>query len=64
MRNAYILSACRTPGCKAKRGKIKDIRPDDLAADAIKGLMEKSGVNPLDVEDIIIGCAFPEANRE
>ncbi|NVN89472.1 MAG: acetyl-CoA C-acyltransferase [Desulfuromonadales bacterium] len=63
MRNAYILSACRTPGCKAKRGKFKDIRPDDLAAAAIKGLMEKTGVNPLDVEDIIIGCAFPEGEQ-
>lgn len=63
MRNAYILAACRTPGCKAKKGKLKDVRPDDLAAAAIKGLMVKSGASPSDVEDIIIGCAFPEGEQ-
>ncbi len=63
MRNAYILAAYRTPGCKAKRGKLKDVRPDDLAAAAIKGLLEKTGINPMDVEDVIIGCAFPEGEQ-
>ena len=63
MRNAYILAAYRTPGCRAKKGKLKDVRPDDLAAVAIKGLLERTGIDPLDVEDIIIGCAFPEAEQ-
>jgi acetyl-CoA acyltransferase len=63
MRNAYILAACRTPGCRAKKGKLKDVRPDDLAAVAIKGLLERSGIDPHDVEDIIIGCAFPEGEQ-
>ena len=63
MRKAYILAAYRTPGCKAKKGKLKDVRPDDLAAAAIKGLLDRTGVNPLDVEDIIMGCAFPEGEQ-
>ncbi|GAB4433294.1 MAG: thiolase family protein [bacterium] len=63
MRNAYILAAYRTPGCKAKRGKLKDMRPDDLAAIAIKGLIERTGVDPMDIEDVILGCAFPEAEQ-
>jgi acetyl-CoA acyltransferase len=63
MRNAYILAAYRTPGCRAKKGKLKDVRPDDLAAAAIKGLLEKTGIDPHDVEDIIIGCAFPEGEQ-
>jgi acetyl-CoA acyltransferase len=63
MRNAYILAAYRTPGCRAKKGKLKDVRPDDLAAVAIKGLLERTGIDPHDVEDIIIGCAFPEAEQ-
>lgn len=63
MRNAYILAAYRTPGCKAKKGKLKDMRPDDLAAIAIKGLVERTGVDPIDVEDVILGCAFPEAEQ-
>ncbi len=63
MRNAYILAAYRTPCCRAKKGKLKDVRPDDLAAIAIKGLLERSGIDPHDVEDIIIGCAFPEGEQ-
>ena len=63
MRNAYILAAYRTPGCKAKKGKLKDVRPDDLAAAAIKGLLDRTGIDPHDVEDIIIGCAFPEGEQ-
>lgn len=63
MRNAYILAAYRTPGCRAKKGKLKDVRPDDLAAVAIRGLLERTGTDPHDVEDIIIGCAFPEGEQ-
>jgi len=63
MRNAYILAAYRTPGCRAKKGKLKDVRPDDLAAAAIKGLLERTGIDPHDVEDVIIGCAFPEGEQ-
>ncbi|MEI6205935.1 MAG: thiolase family protein [Desulfuromonadales bacterium] len=63
MRNAYILAAYRTPGCRAKKGKLKDVRPDDLAAAAIRGLLERTGIDPHDVEDIIIGCAFPEGEQ-
>lgn len=63
MRTAYILAAYRTPGCKAKRGKLKDMRPDDLAAIAIKGLIDRTGIDPMDVEDVILGCAFPEAEQ-
>ncbi|MEI7817198.1 MAG: thiolase family protein [Desulfuromonadales bacterium] len=63
MRNAYILAAYRTPGCRAKKGKLKDVRPDDLAAAAIKGLLSRTGIDPHDVEDIIIGCAFPEGEQ-
>ncbi len=63
MRSAYILAAYRTPGCKAKKGKLKDVRPDDLAAAALKGLLERTAIDPLLVEDIIIGCAFPEGEQ-
>jgi acetyl-CoA acyltransferase len=63
MRRAYILAAYRTPGCRAHKGKLKDVRPDDLAAVAIRGLLDRTGINPLDVEDIIMGCAFPEGEQ-
>jgi acetyl-CoA acyltransferase len=60
MGRAYILAAVRTPGGKAKKGKLKDVRPDDLAAVAIRALLERTGVDPREVEDVILGCAFPE----
>jgi acetyl-CoA acyltransferase len=63
MKTAYILAAYRTAGCKAKKGKFKDMRPDDLAAAAISGLLKRTGIDPLDVEDIIMGCAFPEGEQ-
>ncbi len=63
MRTAYILAAYRTPGGKAKKGKLKDVRPDDLAAAALKGLLERTGIDPLLIDDVIIGCAFPEGEQ-
>jgi len=63
MKTAYILAAFRTPGCKAKKGKLKDVRPDDLAAAAIRGLLDRTGIDPLTVEDIYMGCAFPEGEQ-
>jgi acetyl-CoA acyltransferase len=63
MRTAYILAAYRTPGCRAKKGKFKDTRPDDLAAAALKGLVERTGIDPAEIEDVIVGCAFPEGEQ-
>jgi len=63
MKTAYILAAYRTPGCRAKKGGFKDVRPDDLAAAAIKGLIERTGIDPMRIDDVLIGCAFPEAEQ-
>ncbi|MCF6180185.1 MAG: acetyl-CoA C-acyltransferase, partial [Geopsychrobacter sp.] len=63
MKTAYILASYRTPGCRAKKGKFKDMRPDDLAAAAIAGLLERTAIDPATIEDIILGCAFPEGEQ-
>jgi acetyl-CoA acyltransferase len=63
MKKAYILASFRTPGCRAHKGKFKDMRPDDLAAVAIAEIVERTGVAPELVEDVILGCAFPEAEQ-
>jgi acetyl-CoA acyltransferase len=63
MRNAYILAAYRTPGCKAKKGKFKHTRPDDLAAAALQGLLERTSIDPMLVDDVIMGSAFPEGEQ-
>ncbi len=63
MKKAYILASYRTPGCRANKGKFKDMRPDDLAASAIKGLIERTDADPATVEDVYLGCSFPEAEQ-
>jgi acetyl-CoA acyltransferase len=63
MSRAYILAVFRTPGTKAYKGKLKDVRPDDLAAAAIRGLLERTGIDPAGIDDVIMGCAFPEGEQ-
>lgn len=63
MRGVYIITALRTAGCKAKKGKFKDMRPDDLAAEVIKGVLEKTKIDPNLLDDVIMGCAFPEGEQ-
>lgn len=63
MKKAYILASYRTPGCRANKGKFRDMRPDDLAAIAIKGLVERTEIDPMKINDVYLGCAFPEAEQ-
>lgn len=62
MKEAFIVAAARTPVGKAPNGKLRTVRPDDLAAIAIKGALARVPQLPLDqIEDVVIGCAMPEA---
>lgn len=63
MKEAYIVSSVRTPGCKNRRGKFKDTRPEDLLSHIMKASAEKAGIDPKDINDIICGCAFPEGEQ-
>ena len=64
MREAVIVSSVRTPVGKAPKGALRAFRPDDLAAVAIKeALARAKGLDAKDVEDVIIGCATPEAEQ-
>jgi acetyl-CoA acyltransferase len=59
-----IASAVRTPFTRAHKGEFKDTRPDTLAAIAIKeAVAQVPGLKPADVEDVILGCAMPEAEQ-
>ena len=61
MREVFIVAAVRTPVGKAPNGKIRTVRPDDLAAIAIKGALARvPGMNPELIDDVILGCAMPE----
>src|SRR6058998_4452574 len=64
MRDVVIVSAVRTAVGKANKGTLRATRPDDMAATAIKGALER--VPQLDVreiEDVVMGCAMPEAEQ-
>ncbi|MBM3470224.1 MAG: acetyl-CoA C-acyltransferase [Armatimonadetes bacterium] len=64
MREAVIVSSVRTAVGKAPRGALKDTRPDELAAIAVREAVRRvAGLDPQEVEDCILGCAFPEAEQ-
>ena len=64
MSNAYIVSAVRTPVAKAFKGGFRNTRPDDLLAHVIRqALAEVPSIDPAAIEDVIIGCAMPEAEQ-
>jgi acetyl-CoA acyltransferase len=64
MRDAYIVTSIRTPGCKRSKGAFKDTRPEDLLSFILSAAVEKTvNLEKKDVEDIMIGCSFPEAEQ-
>src|SRR6185437_12072307 len=64
MREAVIVSSVRTAVGKAPRGTLRTTRPDDLAATAIlEAIARAKGLEAKDVDDVILGCAMPEAEQ-
>jgi acetyl-CoA acyltransferase len=63
MKNVVIAGYARSPFTLAQKGALKKVRPDELAAVVVKGLVARTGVNADDIEDLILGCAFPEAEQ-
>ena len=64
MRSAVIVSAARTAVGKAPNGSLKTVRPDEMAATVIgEALKRARGLDPADVDDVIMGCAMPEAEQ-
>ena len=63
MTQTVIAGYARSPFAFAGRGALAKIRPDDLAAQTIAALMQRTGANPDDIEDLILGCAFPEGEQ-
>lgn len=64
MKEAYIVNSVRTPGCRRGKGAFAYTRPEDLLKTALNGLMERTpAIEKKDVEDILVGCAFPEAEQ-
>jgi len=63
MRDAYIVEATRTPGCKRAKGLLAQTRPEDLLVTTLQATMQRSKVPAEAIEDFMCGCAFPEAEQ-
>ncbi|RJQ82220.1 MAG: thiolase family protein [Desulfobacteraceae bacterium] len=63
MKEAYIVSAVRTPGCKRAKGAFKDTLPLDLISFILKASVDKIKLDPQEIDDVMVGCAFPEAEQ-
>src|SRR5258708_20091568 len=62
--DAGIVSALRTPVGKARRGGLATVRPDEMAAVVIRALLSATpNLDPAEIEDVIMGCAFPEGEQ-
>src|SRR5512136_2025167 len=63
-RDAVIVSAVRTPVGKAKRGGLATVRPDELGAAVLRELLVRtSNLDPNELDDVVLGCAFPEGEQ-
>jgi acetyl-CoA acyltransferase len=63
MTDVVIAGYARSPFTLANKGALARTRPDDLAAQVIRGLLDRTKVDPAEIEDIVLGCAFPEAEQ-
>ncbi len=60
---AVISAYARSPFHFARKGKLAETRPDTLAAQVVQGLMQRTGLDPLLLDDVILGCAYPESSQ-
>lgn len=62
-KDVVISGYARSPFHFAHKGDLRRVRPDEMAAQVVRGLLEKTKVDPQDIEDLIVGCAFPEGEQ-
>ncbi|MGO4377547.1 thiolase family protein [Pseudoduganella sp. RAF53_2] len=60
---AVISAYARSPFHFARKGKLAETRPDDIAAQVVKGLIQRTGIEPRLLDDVILGCAYPESSQ-
>ena len=63
MKNAVIVDYVRSPFTPAFKGQMADIRPDEIVGQVVKALVKRTAVKTSDIEDLILGCAFPEGEQ-
>ena len=62
-KNVVIAGYARSPFHFAGKGELASVRPDDLAAAVVTELVKRTGIDPAEIEDLIMGCAFPEGEQ-
>lgn len=60
---AVISAYARSPFHFARKGKLAEVRPDDLGAQVVRGLIQRTGLDPRLLDDVILGCAYPESSQ-
>src|SRR5208282_1065488 len=63
MKNVVIAGYARSPFHFANKGELRRVRPDELAAQTVAGLIERTRLDPAELEDLIVGCAMPEGEQ-
>ena len=63
MKPVVIAGYARSPFCFAHKGELAKLRPDDLTAAVLKALIDRTHAKPEDIEDLLLGCAFPEGEQ-
>jgi len=63
MQNVVIAGYARSPFHFARKGALVSLRPDELAAQTLRGLVDRLGLDPALLEDVVMGCAYPEAEQ-
>jgi acetyl-CoA acyltransferase len=63
MTAVVVASYARSPFQPAKKGELATVRPDELAAQVVRGLVDRAKIDAADIEDLLLGCAFPEGEQ-
>lgn len=63
MKNVVISAYVRSPFTRAGKGALARVRPDELTAQVVAGLVRRAGIDPAYIEDLMLGCAYPEAEQ-
>ena len=58
-----IAGYARSPFTPAFKGELARVRPDEMASQVVRGLLQRTGIDPAEIEDLIVGCAFPEGEQ-
>jgi acetyl-CoA acyltransferase len=63
MKNVVIAGYVRSPFTPAVKGELRKVRPDELASQVVRSLVDRTGIDSNDIEDLLLGCAFPEGEQ-